>query len=56
MDTIRLSNNVSQLWDDEVVPQLAEYLRIPNKSPMFDPDWAVHGHMDAAVTLLEHWA
>ncbi|HEN47532.1 MAG TPA: peptidase M20, partial [Mizugakiibacter sp.] len=49
MDTVRLSNNVSRLWDDEVVPRLAEYIRIPNTSPMFDPDWEVHGHMGAAV-------
>ncbi len=56
MDTVRLGNKVSQLWDEEVVPQLVEYIRIPNKSPMFDVDWETHGHMDAAVTLLERWA
>lgn len=43
-------------WDDEIVPQLVEYIRIPNKSPMFDSDWAAHGYMDAAVTLMETWA
>jgi hypothetical protein len=26
----------SAKWDDEIVPQLVEYIRIPNKSPMFD--------------------
>jgi acetylornithine deacetylase/succinyl-diaminopimelate desuccinylase-like protein len=56
MDTTRLSRFVSGLWDAEIVPQLIEYVRIPNKSPMFDKDWAAHGHMDRAVALLESWA
>ncbi len=43
-------------WDNEIVPQLVEYIRIPNKSPMFDSDWAAHGYMDDAVTLMETWA
>ena len=38
---------VSQKWDDEIVPQLVDYIRIPNKSPMFDPDWVSNGYMDA---------
>ena len=56
MDTARLSRFVSGLWDDEILPQLVEYIRIPNKSPMFDAKWAEHGYMDAAVKLLETWA
>ncbi|TAM63165.1 MAG: M20/M25/M40 family metallo-hydrolase [Rhodanobacter sp.] len=56
MDTARLSRFVSGLWDDEIVPQLVEYIRIPNKSPMFDAQWVEHGYMDAAVALMENWA
>ncbi|MDE2307049.1 MAG: M20/M25/M40 family metallo-hydrolase, partial [Xanthomonadaceae bacterium] len=56
MDTARLSRFVSDLWDDEIVPQLVEYIRIPNKSPMFDAQWVEHGYMDAAVALMENWA
>jgi len=56
MDTARLSRFVSGLWDDEIVPQLVEYIRIPNKSPMFDAKWVEHGYMDAAVKLMETWA
>ncbi|HEX4860383.1 MAG TPA: M20/M25/M40 family metallo-hydrolase, partial [Rhizomicrobium sp.] len=40
----------------DIVPTLVEYIKIPNNSPMFDPDWAAHGHMDEAVGLLEAWA
>ena len=47
---------VSEKWDDEIVPQLVEYIRIPNKSPMFDTDWVKNGYMDDAVKLMEAWA
>ncbi|MBA2079194.1 M20 family metallopeptidase [Rhodanobacter sp. PCA2] len=56
MDTARLSRFVGDLWDGEIVPRLVEYIRIPNKSPMFDKDWKAHGHMDAAVKLMSDWA
>src|SRR5215469_2662616 len=56
LDNARLGRFVDQSWGDEIVPTLVEYIRIPNKSPAFDPDWAAHGHMDAAVSLFERWA
>ncbi|HZH43708.1 MAG TPA: M20 family metallopeptidase [Lysobacter sp.] len=56
MDTTQIDRFVGEKWDDEIVPQLVEYIRIPNKSPMFDADWAAHGYMDDAVALMERWA
>ena len=56
MDTARADRFVASLWDDEIVPQLVDYIRIPNKSPMFDADWQKHGYMDDAVRLMESWA
>src|SRR5262249_30409457 len=47
---------VGGCWDEAIVPALVDYIRIPNKSPAFDPDWAAHGHMDEAVALFEGWA
>ena len=55
MDTAALKRFVEGLWEDEIVPRLTEYIRIPNKSPMFDPQWAEHGYMDDAVKLMESW-
>lgn len=43
------------VWEQSVVPELVEYIRIPNKSPAFDPDWQEHGYMEAAVAQLERW-
>ena len=56
MDIERTRKFVDQCWADEIVPTLVEYIRIPNKSPAFDPDWAAHGYMDEAVALFERWA
>ncbi len=46
---------VNQLWDDSIIPTLMEYICIPNKSPLFDPQWETHGHMDKAVKLISAW-
>jgi acetylornithine deacetylase/succinyl-diaminopimelate desuccinylase-like protein len=46
---------VTHVWDHSILPQLVEYVRIPNKSPLFDPDWEAHGHMEAAVQLMRRW-
>ena len=56
MDASRIDRYVGSKWDDEIVPQLVEYIRIPNKSPMFDADWVAHGYMEDAVRLMEGWA
>ncbi|MBA3563378.1 MAG: M20 family metallopeptidase [Gammaproteobacteria bacterium] len=55
MDAGKLRKFVDEMWDDSIVPQLSEYVRIPNKSPLFDPDWEQHGHMDDAARLMETW-
>src|SRR5580704_2249870 len=56
LDSAKLKKFVDQSWGDEIVPTLVEYIKIPNKSPLFDPDWAAHGYMDAAVEMFVAWA
>ena len=56
IDAARIHGYVDGKWDDEIVPQLVEYIRIPNKSPMFDADWVKNGYMDDAVKLMQAWA
>ena len=51
----KLAEFVSRKWDDEIIPQLIDYIRIPNKSPSFDSQWAEHGHMELAVELISNW-
>src|SRR3954454_616539 len=48
-------SRIAEFWDEAIVPALVEYIRIPAKSPHFDPDWAKHGHIEAAVELAAAW-
>ncbi len=56
MDTSKTAEFVNGMWDTSIVPEISEYIKIPNKSPSFDPDWEKHGHMEKAVQMLEAWS
>jgi len=51
-----VSSFIETMWENDILPTLTDYIRIPNKSPHFDPAWEAHGHMDKAVALFEGWA
>jgi acetylornithine deacetylase/succinyl-diaminopimelate desuccinylase-like protein len=55
MNIDRLTQGINAVWDDSIVDRLTAYIRIPNKSPMFDPDWERNGHMEAAINLMAEW-
>ncbi len=50
--TIRFAD---EIWNDSIVDALTEYIRIPNKSPLFDVDWEQNGYMEDAVRLMSDW-
>ncbi|HEX2691125.1 MAG TPA: M20 family metallopeptidase [Kofleriaceae bacterium] len=45
-----------ELFASSIVPTLIDYIKIPNKSAMFDPEWRKNGFMDTATDLLAGWA
>jgi acetylornithine deacetylase/succinyl-diaminopimelate desuccinylase-like protein len=57
---VPISDQTAARIDDEyersILPALAEYARIPNKSPLFEREWRAAGHMERAVALLAEWA
>ena len=55
MNTTTLLSSLSAQWDAEIVPQLTDYVRIPAKSPHFDPQWEAHGHIERVIRLAEAW-
>jgi len=55
IDTGVLRHHIATTWSDSIVPKLCDYVRIPNKSPLFDPEWDEHGHMEQAIQLLANW-
>ncbi|MCE0724287.1 MULTISPECIES: M20 family metallopeptidase [Legionella] len=42
-------------WEEKIIPSLCDYIRIPNKSPHFDPKWQEHGLMEQAVSHIANW-
>jgi acetylornithine deacetylase/succinyl-diaminopimelate desuccinylase-like protein len=38
------------------LPVLQDYIAVPARSPMFDPEWATTGHIHRAAVLLRDWA
>src|SRR6187549_125790 len=54
-DTATLARRIDAHWDAEIVPELTEYIRIPAKSPHFDPQWEAHGHIERVIRLAEAW-
>ncbi len=55
MDTQLAQEFIDKKWDEEIVPELIEYIKIPNKSPHFDPKWDEHGYMEQAVQQIANW-
>ncbi len=55
MDTSKTQLFVRKMWKDSVVPELIQFIRIPNRSPLYDLEWQKHGYMDKAVSLIERW-
>src|SRR5437016_11041779 len=55
MNAEQIAHTVGESWDSSVVPTLETYIRIPNQSPLFDPDWKRNGYMHQAITLARGW-
>jgi acetylornithine deacetylase/succinyl-diaminopimelate desuccinylase-like protein len=53
LDAPRALQSSQRIWDQEILPALYEYIRIPNKSPAYEPRW--QQSMDRAVALIEAW-
>src|SRR3990167_2685471 len=56
MNRAALKKFVDGVWTREIVPEITEYIRIPAKSPHFDPDWEKNGHIDRAIAHMVRWA
>ena len=50
-----IAETIARQWDAEIVPELVDYVRIPAKSPHFDPQWEGNGHIERVIRLAEDW-
>ncbi len=55
MNSSGLREFIEDVWQSSIVERLQAYIRIPNKSPAFDPEWQSHGYMDQAIELMAAW-
>src|SRR5581483_1894362 len=53
LDATRALQSSERIWEQEILPALHEYIRIPNKSPAYEPRW--QENMNKAVALIEAW-
>ncbi|MEX2515498.1 MAG: M20 family metallopeptidase [Gammaproteobacteria bacterium] len=56
MNLDQLGRSVDGLWQEHALPELIDYIRVPNKSPLFDPDWQRHGYIDTVAEQFARWA
>src|SRR6204780_4907333 len=55
MNSSGLRRFIENVWQTSIVERLQAYIRIPNKSPAFDPEWERHGYMEQATVLMAEW-
>ena len=55
LDSAQLDRDVTAAWNERIVPQLSDYIAVPAKSPMFDPQWREHGLIDRVVRDAAQW-
>jgi len=51
-----LASSIAAQWDEQIVPTITEYIRVPAKSPHFDPAWEAHGHIERVIQMAASWA
>jgi acetylornithine deacetylase/succinyl-diaminopimelate desuccinylase-like protein len=42
-------------WDEDLIPRLVDYVKVPAKSPAFDASWAAHGHLQRVIEDAAAW-
>lgn len=40
---------VEKLFDEQLIPGLSDFIRVPNLSPQFDPEWKTNGLLEKAA-------
>jgi acetylornithine deacetylase/succinyl-diaminopimelate desuccinylase-like protein len=55
LNSLQAESFIADRWDRSIIDALQNYIRIPCKSPAFDPDWSKNGHIDRAVQCITDW-
>lgn len=46
---------VEKEWNASIEKTIAEYIKVPNQSPLFDPEWNTNGLQDKAMKIITDW-
>ena len=49
-------SSTNREWENSIIPELIKYIRVPNKSPAFDPNWQANGYMEKVVEQFVSWS
>ncbi len=51
MNVANIRQSIESRWKGQILDVLKQYIRIPNLSPVFDPEWDANGYMREAASL-----
>ncbi len=52
MDIKLIEDYAKKQFDQTLMPALMDYIKIPNQSPAFDPQWETNGLIEKACDLI----
>lgn len=56
LDPTKTVRYVDRFFEESVLDELSEFIKIPNKSPAFDKQWESNGYMHQATQRFADWA
>ena len=54
-DLDALVQRSDELWETSILPSLSDFIEIHALSPLFEPNWAELGELDATIDLFRAW-
>ena len=55
LDLRNLMDRSDEIWEQSILPSLSDFIEIKALSPLFEPDWANLGELDATIELFCKW-
>ena len=55
LDLGNLMDRSDEIWEQSILPSLSDFIEIKALSPLFEPDWADLGELDATIELFCKW-
>ena len=55
IDVEQMKGLIEEVWEDDIIPSLSEYIKIPALSAGFDPNWEENGYIEEAIQHIADW-